>query len=137
MELAVSVIAIVILILIILLYQRGQSADNKRPVASRPGKANPDSHFHAVSIKFSSTACDAAKAMESKRFLSSAAPRIPLPECDVLECKCRFVHHKDRREGEDRRQTYHQSIGGDTGEHKKEQRHRGDRRNDDPEDFFS
>jgi hypothetical protein len=37
--------------------------------------------------------------MSGKRFLSGAAPKIPLPGCDVLDCKCRFIHHKDRREG--------------------------------------
>ena len=138
MDIALSIVAIIILILLFLLYRRTQATTKKRPpLPGRPGKAKPDSQFHAVSLKFPADACDAAKAMEGKRFLSSAAPRIPLPECDSLECKCRFVHHKDRRAGDDRRNPYRQNIMGNTREPTKEHRHRGDRRSNDPEDFFS
>ena len=138
MDIAASIVAVIILILLFLLYRRTQATTTKRPpLPSRPGKAKPDSQFHAVSLKFPASACDAAKAMEGKRFLSSAAPRIPLAECDSLECKCRFIHHKDRRESDDRRNPYRATIAGDTGEHKREQRHRGERRGDDPDDFFS
>ena len=129
MGIAVSIV--VILILSILLFRRTKATTNKRPpLRRRPAKAKPDPQFHAVSLRFSGSACEAAKALEGKRFLSSAAPRIPLPDCDVLECKCRFIHHKDRRDGDDRRDPYRQSIG-DTGKHEKERRHRGDRRSDD------
>ena len=138
MDIAISIVAIIILILLFLLYRRTQATTTKRPpLPGRPGMAKPDTQFHAVSLKFPATACDAAKAMEGKRFLSSAAPRIPLPECDSLECKCRFIHHKDRRQGDDRRNPYRSSISGDTGEYEREQRHRGERRSDDSEDFFS
>jgi len=138
MGIAVSIVAIVILILLTVLFRRTQANTRKRPPRpARPVQAKPDSQYHAVSIKFAANACEAAMAMAGKRYLSIAAPRIPLPGCDVLECKCRFVHHKDRRGEDERRNTYRQGIGGDTGEHKKEQRHRGDRRNNDPEDYFS
>ena len=138
MDIAIGIVAIIVLMLLYLLFRRTQSTTNKRPpVASRPGTAKPTSRFHAVTLKFSSKACDAAKSMEGKRFLSSAAPRIPLSEWDSLECKCRFIHHKDRRESEDRRNPYGASIAGDIGEHKPEQRHSRDRRSDDPDDFCS
>lgn len=139
MDIAVSIVAIIILILLFLSYRRSRATTTKRPpLPGRPGQAKPDSQFHAVSLKFPANACNAAKAMEGKRFLSSAAPRIPLPECDSLECKCRFIHHKDRRQGDDRRNPYPTNVAGITGEHKQEQRHRSDRRSDDdPEDFFS
>ena len=75
--------------------------------------------------------------MEGRRFLSTAAPLLPLPECEVLDCKCRFVHHKDRRASKDRRSPFGPSgFGGATGKHQQEQRHSTDRRTSDDEDFF-
>jgi len=41
---------------------------------SRPS-AKDSGTFHAVAIKYSENACDAAKAMTGRRFLSNAAPR--------------------------------------------------------------
>ncbi len=138
MDIAVSIVAIVILILLLLLFRRTQTTTSKRPPRpSRLGKVKPDPQFHAVSLQTSGGACEAAKSMEGRRFLSTAAPRIPLPECDEPACKCHFVHHKDRREGGDRRKMYRGSNIGETGVLQKERRYRGDRRNDDPEDLFS
>ena len=62
--------------------------------------------FHAVSITYSGQACKAASELSGRRFLATAAPRLPLPECDVLECKCRFAHHDDRRSNKDRRSPF-------------------------------
>ena len=92
-------------------------------------KPDETSLFHAVSLKYSSSACNAAKAMTGRRFLASAAPRLPLPECDALECRCGFAHHADRRSGEDRRSPYNTGrfIGG-TGTLPAERRERRDRR---------
>lgn len=87
------------------------------------------SAFHAVSLKYSSNACDAAKAMTGRRFLASAAPRLPLPGCDALECRCGFDHHEDRRSGGDRRNPFSSiHYGGGTGTLKVERRSKKDRR---------
>ena len=96
----------------------------------RPAAPGATSAFHAVSIKLGPNACEAAQSMAGKRFLSGAAPRLPLPNCKNLECKCRFVHHKDRREAEDRRSPFGQNIASTTGTHPKEQRQGEDRRSD-------
>jgi len=95
------------------------------------------SAYHAVSLQYSSNACDAAKAMTGRRFLSSAAPRLPLPECNALECRCRFTHHDDRRTGKDRRSPFSPARPTEsTGTFRAERRQRKDRRKDaDPEDF--
>jgi hypothetical protein len=69
--------------------------------------------------------------------LSGEAPLLPLPECDASECKCRFIHHADRRRNDDRRDQYRQGLSGETGKFIKEKRRRGDRRNNDPDDYFS
>lgn len=95
--------------------------------------------YHAVSIKLSGNACSAAKEMYGRRFLSGAAPRLPLPDCTMLECKCRFVHHADRRAGSDRRSQFHGGIGltGATGTHERERRERSERRHkEDADDVF-
>jgi hypothetical protein len=140
MDVAVSIVVIVILILAFFLFRRTKATTKRRPTPpSRVGKAQPDPKFHAVSLEISGTACEAAKALGDKRFLASAAPHIPLPECDAPDCNCHFIHHDDRRVGLDRRKQYRKVYSG-FGEQAapiKEKRHRGDRRNNDPEDFFS
>ena len=94
-----------------------------------PRIADKSSPYHAVSLQCASNACEAAKAMTGRRFLSSAAPRLPLPECDALECRCRFAHHSDRRTGRDRRSPYSPArAGGGTGTFRAERRQKKDRR---------
>ena len=130
MSISMAIVLIVILALVYFTTRRKASAPDKRPAAARPSKSTAMTDFHAVSLKFLSSACSAAKSLEGKRFLSNAAPRIPLADCDVLECKCRFVHHRDRRAGDERRDSYSQGFAGETGKHPIEQRKRRDRRED-------
>ncbi len=85
--------------------------------------------FHAVALKYSENACDAAKALTGRRFLSNAAPRLPLPNCDYPNCSCRFAHFDDRRTGRDRRSPFAPATAtGTTGIHEQERRERNDRR---------
>ena len=75
--------------------------------------------------------------MIGRRFLSSAATKLPLPGCDVLECNCRFVHHKDRRLGHDRRSAFRPGgFSSGTGRFEAEQRKSKERRTGKDEDFF-
>ena len=69
---------------------------------SKPTARDDTGEYHAVAIKYSENACDAAKAMTGRRFLSNAAPRLPLPDCDLADCRCVFTHYKDRRANRDR-----------------------------------
>jgi len=110
MGLSIGIAALLILALVFLFFRPKRAAPDKLPAAKRPVVATDTGEFHAVSIKFTSGACAAARNLKGKRFLSSAAPRIPLPDCDVLECKCRFLHHKDRRDGDDRRDLTHPDL---------------------------
>ena len=88
-----------------------------------------DEVFHAVAIKYSKNACDAAKAMTGRRFLSNAAPQLPLTDCDFAECQCKFAHYKDRRTGRDRRSPFAPgSATGGTGAFSQERREKTDRR---------
>ncbi len=130
MGLSIGIAALLILALVFLFFRPKRAAPDKRPAAKRPVVATDTGEFHAVSIKFTSGACAAARNLKGKRFLSSAAPRIPLPDCDVLDCKCRFLHHKDRRDGDDRRDPYAPRFAASTGSFEKDQRKRRERRED-------
>jgi len=129
-----ALILVLLLLVWLFIRRRAASKDKTRPA---PKTKSENSAYHAVSIKFTGNACEAAREIEGRRFLSSAAPRIPLPDCDVLDCSCRFVHHKDRRSRQDRRSPFGPGgIGGSTGKYAKEQREGNDRRKSDDEDFF-
>jgi hypothetical protein len=95
-----------------------------------PKVVNSKGAFHAVSLKYSKNACTAAKEMTGRRFLSNAAPRLPLPGCDVLECRCKFMHHSDRRSQTNRRNPFAPGgFGEGTGTFQQNRRSRPDRRN--------
>jgi len=128
---------LLVLLLLIWLFIRRRANKNLEPNRPTQQTSGQKTAYHAVSIKFSSNACQAAKDMEGRRFLSTAAPRLPLPECQVLDCSCRFVHHKDRRAGKDRRSPFAASgYGGGTGKYEKESRQGKDRRHSDDEDLY-
>ena len=92
-------------------------------------------NYHAVAIKYSENACDAAKAMTGRRFLANAAPRLPLPECNFLECRCQFAHYEDRRSSRDRRSPFAPAGATDgTGSYEQERREKTDRRKK-PDDY--
>ena len=129
---------IVVSSLVIWLIVRRRSApgsQQSKPASPRAGQGSTE--FHAVSIRCDSKACKAAREMEGRRFLSTAAPKLPLPDCDVLECNCRFIHHKDRRSGIERRSPFGPGgVGGISGKFEQEQREGGDRRKGRDDDSF-
>ncbi len=136
MNVAFSIIAIIILVVSILLFRRTRATTKKRPPdPDRLGKVQRDTRFHAVSLENLSGACAAAYAIQGERFLPDAAPRIPLPECDAPVCNCVYVRQNDRRLSRTRRQRWTGSIG-DLGGAMKEQRDGGERRGNDPENYF-
>ncbi len=58
------------------------------------------SPFHAVAIRCTKNACQAAQDSHGERYLSAEAPLLPLGQCDRPDrCQCRYQHHKDRRGG--------------------------------------
>lgn len=67
----------------------------KREPVKRHMVFNP---YHAVSINPPLVgACAAAQRCAGKRFLSADAPTLPLAQCDMSTCQCRYRHHEDRR----------------------------------------
>jgi len=57
------------------------------------------SAWHAVSIVPGPRACEAAREMRGRRYLSREAPTLPLKKCDAHSCICRYEHFTDRRKG--------------------------------------
>ena len=123
-----AVILLLLLSIWWLMRKRRQAQGHGTEPAARP--STKKTAYHAVSISFQPDACAAAKAMAGRRFLATAPPKLPLPDCDVLKCRCRFAHHDDRRSGRDRRSPFSptSTIVG-TGSYAKEKRKGGDRRN--------
>lgn len=129
MNYLIGIVVIALAIAYVILRKR-KSDSNVRPDESQEPAGKPDSTFHAVSLKFSTSA---AKDMGGRPFLSGVAPRIPLPGCDANECRCKFVHHSDRRLLEGRRSPFRQGTEGGAPE---EQRTSSERREDTPDDTF-
>jgi hypothetical protein len=76
------------------------------PHAATPG-GNPQlrrtTPWHAVSVLMGPSCCEAARALPQTRYLSRAAPRLPLPNCtSPASCSCSYKHFVDRR-GQPRR----------------------------------
>jgi hypothetical protein len=136
MDMPTLALVLVLLLLVWLFIRRRQATSNQKSQPA-PRKSTRNSAYHAVSIKFSGNACKAAREMEGHRFLSSSAPRLPLPDCDVQDCSCRFAHHQDRRSRQDRRSPFGPGgIAGSTGKYTQEQRQGKDRRKSDDEEFY-
>jgi hypothetical protein len=75
----------------------------ERVVASEPAAAPRANPYHAVAIVAGRSGCGAVQSLAGQRFLSRKAPSLPLPGCDAIECRCRYLHYDDRRSGVDRR----------------------------------
>lgn len=96
-------VLIVLVIVLIWFFSKRSKAksESKNKHSTKTVEKAPD--FRAVSIQICPQACAAAKKLRDKRFLSSQAPMLPLNDCNVSDCKCKFIHHHDRRSHEDRR----------------------------------
>lgn len=67
--------------------------------------------YHAVGIVSKSGSCAGVTQLKGHRFLARAAPRFPLPDCDMQCCSCRYAHFDDRRGDEERRVSLHDTRG--------------------------
>jgi hypothetical protein len=91
----VFIILFVLLILGFWLYSRSKSS---------PATAHKNIElFHAVSIKACPNACASVKKLKGKSFLANEVSQLPLSECNHKACTCSYIHHKDRRDNDDRR----------------------------------
>ena len=69
-------------------------------VASEPFLDRAKSDFRAVTIDASASDSPCARALElcDTPILMCDAPMLPLPDCDVAECRCASIRHDDRRQ---------------------------------------
>jgi hypothetical protein len=132
MKLIIGIVALIIAVAVFLRMRSRASHAEDAAQAASDGSANKLLDFHAVSIRPGNNACKAARSIEGQRFLSSNAPRVPLPGCDASDCSCRFSHHPDRRTGDDRRTPYPPAVGLDPGSIGNDQRAEADRRRASP-----
>jgi hypothetical protein len=64
------------------------------------GRMEKPRQWHAVSVIADGTACQGAQSLCDQRFLSQDAPRLPLESCsNPAQCRCRYRHYPDRRQG--------------------------------------
>ncbi len=74
----------------------GKTVDQSRPDHQENEKRSDP--YHAVTILATNKSCVTSKALKGIRFLSTDAPVLPLEDCDVETCPCRYKHHADRRD---------------------------------------
>lgn len=87
--------------------QRREPAKKHAP-AKAPASSDTTAHnYQAVSIQCRADACAAAKAIAGKRFLTAAAPTLPLAGCGAAQCHCSYARHADQRSDEDDRRSVH------------------------------
>jgi len=59
--------------------------------------------YRCVAIRPGQEACPTVRNLAGRRFLTQAAPLLPLDDCTAAGCGCRYDHFADRREHERRR----------------------------------
>lgn len=96
----VTFVGMVAVVFIVVRLLSARKETNYEEVSRKNELPNP---YHAVSIRYRMNACEAAKQLTDKRFLSNEAPKLPLPECTASTCHCHYEHYEDRRDGEERR----------------------------------
>ena len=104
-----------------------------KAVNQHADRTKPHHHFHSVSIVNDGSCCEQAETLSGKRFLSKDAPEIPMEECTMTQCQCRYQHHEDRRQiGNDRRVEYGvtRELFGAFGEQNRRDRPKGRRATD-------
>jgi hypothetical protein len=106
MEVIYIVFVMIVAILLILAVRKNFSSPgtlgfNGGNVVRKSKKNSPVARnpYRAASIVFDVNACDALKAVGSRRFLDTERnlPVVPLPGCSVAKCNCKYAHYEDRR----------------------------------------
>ncbi len=105
-----AALTIGVLFLLLPRFSSGNRSQGKTKTVKRsasPAQRNP---YQAVSVMSSRVACTAVGRIKDQRFLTADAPLLPLPDCSVKECNCKYAHHPDRRDKSNDRRT-HYSLG--------------------------
>ena len=100
LAIVVMVVFLAVVLRIVRAYQRYEPADNivlNLDSKKTQGPSSADA-FRAVTVRPGSQACAAVSELGERRYLLADAPRLPLQECDVEHCTCRYIRHQDRRD---------------------------------------
>jgi hypothetical protein len=100
MQIAILIVTLVlgIFVFVRLLYPVSGTERNNSERERRTGFGEGDP-FHAVSVVPAEGCCSAVNSIKFQRFLSDEAPGLPLADCAAEDCRCRYIHHTDRRSG--------------------------------------
>lgn len=60
--------------------------------------------WRSVKIKSGLMCCKSVDSLNGAVFFAADAPTLPLAACTEKQCKCKYTHLEDRREGDDRRE---------------------------------
>lgn len=115
MEAWVAILIAVFLLLaaFFILRNRTKSAEKKeeaiRPVASLTPKEQLDKFIHsdkhwgvAIETRDGAHMCKAVRKICDQPFIKYEAPKLPLEECDNMNCRCRYFGLPDQRKAERR-----------------------------------
>jgi hypothetical protein len=104
------------------LHYSGVKSKHKQHAAPSPIK-KPSKSYHGVSLHLCDHACECICHVRGQRFLASDVPAIPIYGCTNQQCSCTYLHHEDRRSGEDRRYpSLAMEGGGASNEHRGNQK---------------
>jgi hypothetical protein len=67
--------------------------------------------YYGVSVQPGPEACKDVEKIRSQRFLTTEAPKLPLPGCSRSHCRCTVIPEDDRRAGFDRRGDSFAALG--------------------------
>jgi hypothetical protein len=93
-----------IIVTLLVLWQQYQIRDRSHGPSSLKALRSGNGVFRSVGVDAGGECCEAVKELAGSRFLMAEAPRLPLAECTLETCSCRYIYFPDRRAtAEDRR----------------------------------
>jgi hypothetical protein len=104
----VTVILVIVVVAIVLRVatRPGKRARPKRSqstISSASQRDRSSTQWSAVKIAPGLKSGGAAEKLADKVFLSRESPKLPLDGCTEKDCRCKYVHLDDRRDGSARR----------------------------------
>lgn len=106
----VVVILAILVVVVVMVFRvatrQGKPAKPKRSqsrVSAASQRDRSSTQWRAVKIAPGLICCAASGKLAGRVFLSTESPPLPLDGCDEKDCRCKYVHLADRRDGGDRR----------------------------------
>ena len=104
-------VAVILAILVVVIVLRVATRPGKRvrpkrsqsTISSACQRDRLSTQWRAVKIAPGLICCGAAEKLAGKVYLSRESPQLPMDGCIEKNCRCKYVHLDDRRDGSDRR----------------------------------